>query len=269
MGVEPAISCIDTHVHYYPCYDAEVFLESLHCNLLATARELGAKESVYPVVCLLDSNSSSGFASLAAGHLGDTSQLSWTILTDTAHPALLHLSRGASENITVIGGRQVVTKENVELILLGCAEPVADGQAVQGLLSTYQHRYGVVLPWGFGKWLGKRGTIINQLITSNDMRFCLGDNAGRPSHWKTVQQFQLADQHDVPIVAGSDPLPISAHQDLAGKSAIGLRGRLDAESPVEDLVIKIRDRQNWLGYHQYTSGLWQALGQQFAMRRSK
>ena len=269
MGEETAISCVDTHVHYYPCFDAEVFLASLYCNLVATARKLGASESVYPVVCLLDSSASSGFASLAAGHLGDTSQLSWAVKTDSASAAVLHLSNGADESITVIGGRQVVTKENVELILLGCIEPVADGQALQDLLSAYQHRYGVILPWGFGKWLGKRGTIINQLFANKGMRFCLGDNAGRPSAWKTVQQFQLADQYDVPVVAGSDPLPISAHQNIAGKSAIGLHGILNAENPVEDLVIKIRNKQDWLGYHQHTSGLWRALAQQLAMRRSK
>lgn len=266
MGVEQAVICVDTHTHYYPCYDAETFLSSLQHNLLATARKLGATGTVYPVACMLDSASSTGFADLSAGFLGNTRQLSWSVEHNAHNPAVLHLSRGDGEQLTVIGGRQLVTRENLELILIGRTAPVSPRQSALELLLAYQKRYCAILPWGFGKWLGKRGAIVDELIARNDLVFCLGDNAGRPELWRKVQQFKLAKQYSVPILPGSDALPLASEQATSGNSALILNGALDREKPVEDLANKIRRKRCWLGSQQTTAGLWRTATSQLAMQ---
>lgn len=264
--MEQAIICVDTHVHYYPCYDAEQFLNSIHRNLLATAEKISTSATICAVACLLDTESSSCFSELAEGRLGSTIELSWKVQTDHANPAVLRLSRGEDQQLTIIGGRQLVTREKLELILLGCIDPIANGQVMKELLLAYQHRYGLILPWGFGKWLGLRGETVARLLEQQDLVFSLGDNAGRPSLWNSIPQFTLAQSRGVPIVAGSDPLPLASEQNVAGNSSISLRGRLNTDKPIEDLVTKIRDRKNWLGFKQQTSGLWRTVSNQLAMQ---
>ena len=82
------ISCVDTHTHYYPCYDAETFLSRLHSNLVAVGLKLSPRGQIKPVACLLDSQSSTGFADLSRGHLGACSALSWNIEADAANDAV-------------------------------------------------------------------------------------------------------------------------------------------------------------------------------------
>jgi hypothetical protein len=263
--VKRVISCVDTHTHYYPCYGAEAFLNRLHSNLLAVGRKFSSQDQINPVACLLDSKSSNGFADLSRGHLGAFTALSWDIEADAANDSVLHLTRGA-ERLTIISGRQVVTEEQLELILIGRTRPLAEGRPIKELLQQYQTQYSTILPWGFGKWLGNRGAIVDQLITSGDLLFSLGDNAGRPEIWRNVKQFELARQHSVPILPGTDPLPITSEQGAAGASAICLSGALDEENPVEDLARKIRSPGSWLGSEQQTSGLWRAFTRQVAMQ---
>lgn len=258
--------CVDTHAHYYPCYDAEEFLSSIHRNLMATAEKKAPNEAICAVACLLETESNSCFSDLASGRLGSTMELTWRVQTDDANPAVLHLSRGEKENLAIIGGRQLITSEKLELILIGCLDPIANGQAMEDLLIAHRHRYGLILPWGFGKWLGRRGETVTRLLDQQDLAFSLGDNAGRPALWAKVPQFKLAQSRGVPVVPGSDPLPLASEQAVAGSSSISLPGVLNTDKPIEDLIAKIRDKKNWLDFEQKTSGLWRTARNQLAMQ---
>lgn len=258
--------CVDTHAHYYPCYDAEDFLYSVHRNLYANAKLCATNDSIDVVACLLETESNTCFSSLAEGRLGGTKKLSWKVEKNRENPAVLHLTRGARHQLTIIGGRQLVTWEKLELILLGCLEPITNGQAMEDLILTYQNRYGLILPWGFGKWLGKRGKTVSNLLEQKELAFSLGDNAGRPAIWRGIPQFNLARSCGVPIVAGSDPLPLAAEQDVAGSSSICLPGFLSKDRPIEDIIAKIHDQKSWLGVEQRTSSLLRTASNQLAMQ---
>ena len=43
----------------------------------------------------------------------------------------------------------------------------------------------VVIPWGAGKWLGRRGAVLSRYLRSvDDPGIFLGDNGGRPNAWR-------------------------------------------------------------------------------------
>ena len=48
-----------------------------------------------------------------------------------------------------------------------------------------------IVPWGFGKWVGKRGKALRRALESVDSRqFFLGDNSGRPKFSPTPLIFR-------------------------------------------------------------------------------
>ena len=99
--------------------------------------------------------------------------------------------------------------------------------------------------------------------------FSLGDNAGRPALWSKIPQFESARSRGVPIVPGSDPLPLVSEQATVGRSSISLPGSLREDKPIEDLIAKIRDKKNWLGVDQKNSGLWRTARNQLAMQLAR
>ena len=77
-----------------------------------------------------------------------------------------------------------------------------------------------IIPWGFGKWLGRRGRIVKQLILSHESpKFLLGDNGGRP-HVGEPPIFKLARAHGIPVLPGSDPLSFRSQEKNAGRCGI-------------------------------------------------
>jgi hypothetical protein len=72
------------------------------------------------------------------------------------------------------------------------------------------------VPWGAGKWLGRRGRVLSDLLESiDDPGVFLGDNGGRPSGWRP-RHFAAAARRGVRLLPGSDPLPFPGeHRSLA------------------------------------------------------
>ena len=68
-----------------------------------------------------------------------------------------------------------------------------------------------VIPWGAGKWMGKRGEIVRRIM--EDQKYYpvfMGDNGNRPFFWKKPAIFDEAkEKFNIANISGSDPLPFS------------------------------------------------------------
>jgi len=147
------------------------------------------------------------------------------------------------ERLLVIAGRQIVTREGIEVLALAGDAGVLDGMPFGETLQRVRMSGALpVLPWGFGKWWGGRGRLVAGALARRgpDLLF-LGDNAGRPELGGEPPLFRQARDCGVPVLPGSDPLPLSWHAGRAGSYGFVLEGELDAEHPAWDLRRRLRE----------------------------
>jgi len=203
---------IDSHVHVHGCYDEAQFLEAACRNLLKD-------QTGTPTLLLAEMAERDVFTRWRSGHAA------WPV-TATQEPASLILGG----RLLVIAGRQLVTHERIEVIALACTEFIADGLSLDATIAAVRKAGAVpVLPWGVGKWLGKRGRLVARAAARNGL--FLGDNAGRPLGWPQPALFQ---QHVV--LAGTDPLQLRTEQEQVGRYGFVLEGRFDCTRPARAIV---------------------------------
>jgi len=130
-----------------------------------------------------------------------------------------------NNQISVFCARQINTKERLELVIVGCRDPIESHLPMDYYINKYQEDYLLILPWGVGKWLGGRGELVSSLINETSS-LVLGDNGGRPSLWSNVPQFEKAKHIGMPILAGSDPLPVSSFSKRAGSYGCIFEGEI-------------------------------------------
>jgi hypothetical protein len=201
---------VDGHVHVHPCYDEKRFLEYAYANL-------GAHGPGLPTLLLTEVSGISVFAKWRQGHSP------WEV-TKTEETASLILGG----KLLVIAGRQIVTKERIEVLGLICEHPVPDQHSLEDTIQEVTERGGIaVLPWGVGKWFGTRGKLVAR--ASRKLQF-LGDNAGRPFGWRAPHLFR-----DHVVLPGTDPLGLPGQQNMVGTYGFILEGFFDLQRPAEGL----------------------------------
>jgi len=94
-----------------------------------------------------------------------------------------------------------------------------------------------VVPWGVGKWFGKRGKIVERLLnTKQDISLLVGDNGNRPVFWPFPALLKKALDLGIPVLSGSDPLPLASHANRPGSfGAIFIEDELSIETPINSL----------------------------------
>ena len=127
-----------------------------------------------------------------------------------------------------------------------------------------------VLPWGFGKWWGRRGRVLDRFLeTADPGRVFLGDNGGRFAGAGEPRQFALARRRSIPILPGSDPLPLAGDAHRVGSYGFVLDGPLDSTRPAAALkarLLALRDQPRGYGRLQ---PLWHFLANQLGMQWRK
>ena len=82
----------------------------------------------------------------------------WSIAVVPAEPQCLWL-RIARGELLIVCGSQVVAEPGLEVLVLGTARRIEDGLGIERTLQSAQAAGALpVLPWGFGKWTGRRET---------------------------------------------------------------------------------------------------------------
>lgn len=175
---------------------------------------------------------------------------------------------GSGESVLVIAGRQIATREGIEVLALAGDANVPDGLPFGETL----HRVRVsgalpVLPWGFGKWWGRRGKLVaGALARRGSALLFLGDNAGRPTAGNEPPLFREARDQGVPVLPGSDPLPLPWHAGRAGSYGFVLEAGLGVETPAGDLRRHMRELRESPRFFGRRVGLRSFLRDQAALR---
>ena len=141
-----------------------------------------------------------------------------------------------------MAGRQLVSREGLEVLALLCRADFRDGETAAVLVDQVRAAGGIpVLPWGFGKWLGKRGRILEELCNHRDRSFFLGDNGGRPSLLPLARPLRRVVRDGGRLVSGSDPLPLAGEEERVGAYGIRIDADLDPAEPARGLRALLSD----------------------------
>jgi hypothetical protein len=247
---------IDAHVHIYDCFNLEKFFDSAYANFKSEAEKLDHGDDFTGILLFAETSKDDWFHHLSnyadGKELPDGKDTGNWIFSRTNDNNLIFAKSDDSKNLILIAGRQIVTGEGLEILSLFTAERFEEGTPIKKLINDIKNRDGIpVIPWGFGKWMGKRGTILNQLIESaKSQEFFLGDNGNRPFFLTYPSQFKLAQDKDIRNLPGSDPLPLPSEFDRAGSWGFSISEPLDKFKPTAQLkesLLKKHSEQSIFG----------------------
>jgi hypothetical protein len=232
---------VDGHVHFHSCFAVRDFLEAAASNF-DTARAGLDRPAATGCLMLTENSWRHDFRAFSEGFITRAAP-EWSV-TATDEDCSLLACRDDGEEIVIVAGRQVVTAERLEVLALGTRQEYPDGlPATEAASAVASSEALAVLPWGFGKWTGRRGRIVRDLLTSPEAeRLFVGDNGGRPALAPTPNLFPLARRRGIPILPGSDPLPLPAEVGKPGRFGFVLEGDLDIREPTRDIKRMLRMR---------------------------
>ncbi|MGR3465020.1 hypothetical protein [Limimaricola sp.] len=202
---------IDAHVHIHPGFDRAVFLRSAADNLASAAAALGHPPGPGGLI-LTEIPGAGVFEAFAAGQ---GLPRGWRAQAPPQDAEALWLQDPEGRELLLVSGRQFVSAEGLEILALG-GRPADQGglPAAEILARLGRMELPAVLPWGAGKWIGERGRLLRGLLDGAARPgVLLGDNAGRPFGWPRPGCFR----DGPPVLPGTDPLPVAAAADDAGR----------------------------------------------------
>ncbi len=231
-SADTTLVLVDGHVHIYACHEIAQVFDSAWRHFQGIAERCRAAD-FQGVLIFTESAGDQVFRELAQAQACTVGR--WSVSATGEAPSL-DLQRDDGARLLVLAGRQLVSREKLELSAYFITETIADGAPLTVLLEQVHHQGGLsVLPWGVGKWFGKRGREVQDRLRRPASPVLLSDNGGRPWFWPRPRLFRLARQQQIPVLAGSDPLPKASEQQQAGSVGFVLRGALPFESPAEAL----------------------------------
>jgi len=235
------VNLVDGHVHIYDCFDLPQFLDAACSNFREQAR-LCHSDGDFTGVLLLSERTRENYFQVLADYAEKNQSISsvggnlWNVRL-TSEPCSLLVGNELGEQILVIAGRQLVTRENIEVLALITAQSFSDGIPIIALIEDIERCGAIaVIPWGVGKWTGVRGRVAGSLLTEkNRGKLFLGDNGGRPGFWPSPALFAKAGHLGIQILPGSDPLPLKTEGGRCGKFGFTVCGVLSREHPGREL----------------------------------
>lgn len=213
---------VDAHVHLYDCFDVHGFLSGASHNLRAAAASLGRTHAATSVLMLTETNRENGFDRLL--QLAESCRTDgpppgcWSVQRIPNDPAAVAATSADGTAIIVVAGRQIISSEGLEVLALGTDKAISNGASLAELVDTVNSVKAIpVIPWGVGKWLGRRGQVVKSFIESPaSSTVFLGDILGRPVFWPRSSVFRRAAARGIDVLPGTDPLPLETETPRAG-----------------------------------------------------
>ena len=235
---------VDAHVHIHPCFHIEQLFDSVRKNFTVASKRLRNNFSSNGVLLLSESRGVSVFRDLrkyAKEEIGSHQLERWQVVLTDEDESIVVRSEG-EENIVIVAGRQIITKENLEVLALATAADFSERLSLRKTVARVIDAGAIpVLPWGVGKWLGGRGSILNQFIKENRYpNVFLGDNGGRPCFWGMPSHFRLGQDHGFKILPGSDPLPLPSEYWRPGSFGSIIEGDVTLRSPAQHIKDRLK-----------------------------
>ena len=272
---EPLI-LIDSHVHLYNCFDFDRFFDSAFNNFSNSVKNSSGLNPFLSVLLLTETSNDRYFQELSRSvkspgenpNSSHPSPLKKWKLRATGESCSLYAHRAGTEGLYLIAGRQIVTAENLEVLALASAEDFEDGQPLETTLERTIAAGGIpVIPWGFGKWVGRRGKILGDLLEENKFPVLfLGDNSGRPIFWPRPPLFEQAERQGMRVLPGTDPLPFPRESLRPGGFGFSMAGQLDPEQPARSLKQLLLEEKTPIQPYGSLENPWRFIRNQIAMQ---
>lgn len=239
---------VDSHVHLYNCFDLESFFNSAFLNFQSEAARNGKEDDFSGVVFLTDwanQNWFRHFFEKAKKQKGKTSLINagkWQF-HNTHENNSLYVQNPEGDGFYLIAGRKVITGEGLELLALFTQEFFQDGGSLIELVKQIKKKGALpVIPWAPGKWMGRRGKYVKEMIeTSDHSDILLCDNGNRPVFWLRPLLFKLAESRGIRIISGSDPLHFPSEVVRVGSYGFSFEGFVDPKEPEKDIKRYLTD----------------------------
>jgi hypothetical protein len=224
----------EAHVHLYPCFELEDLLSAAHRHFSdACARRRG--EGFAGLLLLTESSGQAAFESLRERADAGGGNGAWRFAR-TGEPDSLRAEGAQGERLFLVAGSQIVSAEGLEVHALATAERFPDGAPAARCLSDARDAGAIAaLPWGVGKWWGRRGRVLADLIATDPGPLWLGDNGGRPWLWARPRHFGLAARRGFGRLGGTDPLPFAREAGRVGSFGSVSSARFDASAPAASM----------------------------------
>ncbi len=226
---------VDGHVHVHSCFEPDVFLRSAVSNFQSAATAAKAPALAPGVLLLVEPPDRHVFRDWKAGR-GATLPGGWHT-TATDERTSLGLERSPDESLVLIAGRQIPTSDGLEVLAVACNIDLQSSIGFRETIAAVRAADGIpIIPWGFGKWWGRRGRLVTEAIESGPRPLFLGDNGGRPQLAVAPPHFLAARERGVFTLAGSDPLPFRRQQTRAGGYGFILAGPMNWFRPAASVT---------------------------------
>ncbi len=239
---------IDSHVHIYDCFRLSEFLSGAWRNFSAAIRSHGFEQSSIGVLMLAETSRDHWFQKIARSASENSADTlptagSWRFNRIPDDRCAILATGPDNESLLLIAGRQIITREDIEILGLGTDELVADGLPLRDVTNILRERDALsVVPWGVGKWLGRRGRIVRKFVeTAGESSIFLGDIIGRPGFWPRSQVFRIAESRGIRVLPGTDPLPLESETTRAGECGTFVPHPINMKQPTRDLKEALRN----------------------------
>lgn len=235
-GEMPRTIAIDAHAHLRRGFELTRFLDHAAANFRRASdrKPLG-------VLLLAETAGCVRFEDLVALP-GDLSG-DW-VFERTGEPGSLVARHRSMTVLLLIAGRQIVTRERLEVLSLASAARIEDGLPIDAAIGAAREAGAIaVLPWGFGKWWGRRGAIVRRILESvRPGEVFVGDNGNRPRPTLRPRLFRVAERRGILVLPGSDPLSLPDQIARIGGYGTILSAPLDLERPAAGIAAILRSR---------------------------
>lgn len=236
------ITLVDAHVHLHESCGTDQLLDSAAANILAAAR--GARPDG-AVLLLAQPAGDVRFERLAAEAAPDSDPAvdaaGWSFRRTAEAESILAVREDGTRLILVCG-RQIRTTEGLEVLALATTQRFEDGRPTAEILRAVAAAGALaVLPWGVGKWFGRRGRLVSRLIGEADLPFACGDNGNRPGFWPRPHLLRRAERLGRRVLPGSDPLPLPGAITRAGSFGFAVSDAPDPMRPAAELKARLAD----------------------------
>jgi hypothetical protein len=227
---------VDGHVHFHRPDRVAATLDAAARNFRAAGKRA---QGFLGALLLTQAAREEVFESLAG-----TSSIDGWRLEPAAGEAESLIARKYSSAIAVVCGRQVRAADGLEVLGLGTRAVFPDGLPFADAIETVRGSGALtVIPWGFGKWLGRRGKAVEDAFSSRTRReLFVGDNGsrldllGRPSLVRTLEA------RGFHVLPGTDPFPFAAGERRVGGFGMYAEFVPDIATPWRQLRAWLEDR---------------------------
>jgi len=264
----------DAHVHIQERFNLDQFLLCALDNFDRQRNVTAPQSSGTYFLLLTEAKSLDFFSLLAEQARQKTGPLpaAWQVMTTGEKESLLlKHTFWPAVRMFVVAGRQLVTRERLEVLALATLAKIDDGRPLADTVAEVRNCGGLaVLPWGAGKWLGTRGRIVSDFLlsVSPDCLF-VGDNGGRPDFWPRPALFDLAARRNIHLLPGSDPLPLSGEECRVGTYGATVDGDCSDANPASALKGLLLESKRLIKPFGQRQGAWQFFRTQAGLRLVK